>query len=150
MLFLAARGGKAPAPEWVVMLVLGLSVLLAAIAVYLGLRVKKHLANATYAEGEVVGFIEQSEGRGGPSVAPVIRFSESDGTSHEVNSSAYSYPAAFELGDKIRVAYPPGKPHEAEYLGLFAQWGHVIILGSLAGAVAVMCLVRLWFFRGAA
>ena len=131
-LLLAARAGKGAPPEWLTMLLLGLSFLLAATAIYLGIRVRKRLANAIHAEGKIIRFLEQSEGRGRVSKAPVIRFATSDGSSHVVNSSVFSYPPAFELGDKIQVVYPPGKPHEAEYVGLFAQWGVVMIVGGMA------------------
>ncbi len=141
-LFLAARGGKGPPPDWVIMLFLGASLLLAATAVYLWTRVRNRLANARFAEGEVIRFLERSEGRCRGSKAPVIRFTACDGSSHVVNSSVFSYPPAFELGDKIQVVYPEGNPHEAEYVGLFAQWGGVMITGGIA---AVLCLLGFSF-----
>ena len=122
------------------MLFLGFSILLAVIAVCLAIRVKKRLAVALHAEGTVVRFIEQSEGRGRVSKAPVIRFATSDGSSHVVNSGVFSYPPAFEVGDKVQVVYLPGKPHEAEYVGLFAQWGVVLIVGGMAAGLGILGL----------
>jgi hypothetical protein len=139
-LWLVARSGKGPPPEWVPLLFLGASMLLAAIAVYLGLRVKKRLAHSKYAEGEVIRFLEQGEGRGQTSKAPVIRFTANDGTTHVVNSSVYSHPPAFEAGDKIQVVYPPDRPHEAEYVGLFAQWGGAMIAGGVSAALGFLVL----------
>ncbi len=141
-LFLAARGGKEPPPEWLIMLFFALSILLAVTAVFLGVRVRKRLATAKYAEGEVIRFLEQSEGRGRISKAPVIRFTACDGKSHVVNSSVFSYPPAFEIGDKIQMVYEGSKPHEAEYVGLFAQWGLVMIAGGIA---IVLCGLGLSF-----
>jgi len=138
--YLAARGGTTPPPGWLIMLFLGASILLAVVAVLLGIRVKKRLENTMHAEGEVIRFIEQSEGRGRASKAPVIRFASGDGSFHVVNSGVFSCPPAFEIGDKVQVVYPADKPQEAEYVGLFAQWGVVMIVGGMAAGLAVIGL----------
>jgi hypothetical protein len=139
-MLLAARGGQKPPPEWLIMLILVLSALLAATAVCLWIRVRNRLSKSIYAEGEVIRYLEIPEGRGRTSKAPVIRYTASDGSSHLVNSSVFSNPPAFNIGDRIQVVYTERKPHEAEYVGLFAQWGVVMITGGMAVVLFILGL----------
>lgn len=83
------------------------------------------LAEGVRAEGEVIRLV------GSDTMAPVVRFNAEDGRTVEFESSASSNPPAFEVGERIEVLYPSGKPGRAVINGFFSMWGAALIGGGL-------------------
>jgi hypothetical protein len=91
------------------------------------------------ANGEVVG-LECSRDEVGSatyqSYAPVFTFTVADGRTYRVISNISSSPAAFSVGDSVRVLYDPASPEDARIQKFSELWG----------AALIGCLVGLGFF----
>ncbi|MEO7340990.1 MAG: DUF3592 domain-containing protein [Luteolibacter sp.] len=144
-LFLAG-GGADPPPDYLIWVLFGAAGILGLIAILCSWRVRRLLANAVYSEAIVVQ-LDKQFGGGLQVYAPVFTFTASDQLSYTVHSSVFSYPPACQIGDKLRVLYREGCPQNAEYVGLFAQWGVVLISGCLSIASFILGAALILFSR---
>jgi hypothetical protein len=121
----------------------GVFFVIALVAAGVGVRTYGWVKTATVSEGTVIELIEK-ERKGkkrhkGPSFAPKIAYVQ-DGVPREFVSSTSSRPAAYQVGDKVRVVAKPDEGQEA-----IASLGHLYgfpILGTLIGlAVAISLLL---------
>jgi hypothetical protein len=143
-LLLAARGGTDPPPAYLISILFGSAGILGGIALWASHQVSFLLAHAVYADGVVVK-LEKVFGRGHQLCAPVFKFTACDELTYTIHSSIYSYPAEFQVGDSVRVIYVKDHPRNAQYVGLFAQWGVVIIFGCLALGLSLIGVGFLFF-----
>ena len=143
-LLLAARGGTDPPPAYIISILFGSAGILSAIALWASYQVRYLRTHAVYANGVVVK-LEKVFGRGHQLYAPVIRFTACDQLAYTIHSSIYSYPAEFQVGDSVQVIYLKDHPRNAQYVGLSAQWGLVIIFGCLALGLSLIGVGFLFF-----
>jgi hypothetical protein len=103
----------------------GAGLLLAAsIASYSALNFR---ANALRVPGTVVGF---------DSGKPVVEFVGSDAGSHRTVGAVSSTPPAYDLGERVTVLHPPGRPEEARIDGLMESWFLPTLLGGMGTVFA--------------
>lgn len=96
---------------------------------------QQFLQTATQAEGIVVAFVESRQANSKTiQYAPVVRYVAQDGREIEFKSSVSSYPAGYELGEKVPLFYLASEPEKAKLSAYFSLWGGATILGIL-GAV---------------
>jgi hypothetical protein len=87
------------------------------------------------AEGRVVELAQRRGSKSGWVYAPVFRFETAGGKAHVIQSSSASNPPSYEVGDRVMVLYPPGKPNDAIIQGFFELWGAALIIGSVGGVI---------------
>lgn len=85
--------------------------------------------NGLSTEGIVIGLAESSDSEG-TTYAPIVRFRTQGGRAFEFQSNHYSYPPAYEIGQKITVLYPPEQPSQAVVKG---EGNLLIIVFGLVG-----------------
>ncbi len=129
----ANQGGCLSMLGWV----LGLNViwlLMAAFAVYLGMRSYNLSINGQVAPGTVVRLV-QDERDGASSfndIFPVVEF-EVDGQTYSVRSQNnyrwWNQYTRFEIGKAVEMRYDPINPEKAEINSWSDLWGEPIILG---------------------
>ena len=86
------------------------------------------------AQGEVIGLSDVCDDEG-CTYAPVVRFQAQDGRTLTIHSSFSSNPPAYDIGEKVTVMYPVGKPEKADLKGaggafryIFTGVGAIIML----------------------
>lgn len=89
------------------------------------------LANGTHVEGDVIRLV------GSDTYAPVVRFTAADGRTVEFKGRGSSSPPAYDIGERVKVVYPTGRPGDAVIHGFFSLWGFALIGGGL-GALGVV------------
>ncbi|HUJ12996.1 MAG TPA: DUF3592 domain-containing protein [Thermoanaerobaculia bacterium] len=92
-------------------------------------------ATAIHTTGRVTELVPKQD-KDGTQFAPRVLFSDVDGHSISFVSSVSSKPAAYNVGDSVKVVYSPNLPQNAEVDSFFNRWGLVSILGFM-GAVFV-------------
>ena len=88
-------------------------------------------------DNAIVG-LEERSGAGETIFHPVFEFQDASGTNHQVYSKYGSSPAAYDVGDKVRVRYHPREPKEAKIEGFQKPW-------ESAAAVAIFSAFDLLF-----
>lgn len=120
-----------------VMLAIGLAMLTLALGVagwVLWFR-----SNAQAVEGTVVAEILTPYSDGN-SYCPVISYTTRNGQRLEHHSNICSWPAAYEVGDKVRIYYDPINPTRVQLNNFFGTWffpslfGFLGLVFSLSGA----------------
>lgn len=125
-------------PRWGIALCIGFGACLLAGAAFAYSSSSRSYASATEsATGTVTGLIEGRNRKIGepPSFAPVVRF-EVGGESREIQSSIYTRPSSYRVGDPVRIIYPPGKPEEARIDSWTEVWLVPLILGGVGSGFA--------------
>lgn len=83
--------------------------ILLGIAFFLWTRTREFAASARPARATVVRLVSDSEG----AVAPVFKFTASNGDVIEKHDGVYSSPPAYELGHVVDILYDPNHPQGA-------------------------------------
>jgi hypothetical protein len=132
-------------------LLLGLLfVALGAIIVYIAasslVRMRRFVAAASYAYGEVVALEERGGPRAGTrtgTYAPVIRFVPTGGRPVEFTDEVSSNPPGYRVGEQVIVLYRAADPTDARLSAPFRLYGHDLIFTAggliflLIGAVLI-------------
>jgi hypothetical protein len=108
-----------------IMAVTGITVL--AVGCWLALQTQRFQAAALRAEGEVVRLTRSGDG-----AAPVFRFSDAAGASHEVVSNVYTTPPAWRIGERAVLLYDPAAPGDARPDSFAGTWLLPVALLGLA------------------
>jgi hypothetical protein len=87
--------------------------------------------SAVRADARVIQVLER-EGEHRKLYAPVFLFHDASGAEHTVHSQSASYPPEHQVGDTVRVLYPPGSPQDAKTDRFFSIWGLPFVTGMLA------------------
>lgn len=103
------------------------------------------LKHAVSAEGEVLDF-NINRGEGNPTYSPIVRFLDAQGKQAVFASSVGSYPAAFEIGERVVVLYLPDAPEDSAQIDRFADiWGGTVMLAIVGGVFSLAGLLMVLF-----
>jgi hypothetical protein len=69
---------------------------------------------------------------------PVVEFVDREGRSQRVVGSVSSKPPAYEVGERVTVRHPPGRPGEARIDGWLETWFLATLLGGMGTAFAAL------------
>ena len=83
--------------------------------------------SATLVEGSVVAI------EGG---RPLVEFVDREGAPHRVTGSVSSNPPAYDVGERVTVRHPPGRPAEARIDGWLESWFLPTLFGGLGAVFA--------------
>jgi hypothetical protein len=106
-------------PVWLIFLLIGIAMLLAARSVFNSRRA--FIARAKTAEGTVIGLekvesnreVDPDRSDNGPSYAPIVRFQAAGGQQIEFTDAVATRPARNHFGQKLKILYDPDNPSEA-------------------------------------
>lgn len=101
---------------------------------------------AAYATGRVVNVIPRRNAAGSVRYAPVVRYTDAQGTHHDFTASAQFSPRSYKAGETVNVLYSPLNPESAEVDTWQLQWARAILFA--AGAVALLALGSILRSRG--
>lgn len=107
------------------------------------LNVKNKLDGSSFvkAEGTVIGLREvKSPEDGGITWTPVIKFTDRSGAERTFESSVSSDPPAYNIGDKVELLYPEGKPEDVFVNSWLEKWFTPLMLG-VAGLILFLCSI---------
>jgi len=111
-------------------MVIGGLMLVAAIWFYW--NTQQFLQTAAQVEGVVVAFVESRQANSKAiQYAPVVRYVAQDGREVEFTSSVSSYPAGYDIGEKVPLLYLASEPEKAKLNTYFSLWGGATVLGIL-------------------
>jgi len=82
------------------------------------------------ADGTVVA-LDESDSDGGTTYAPIVEYVV-DGETYTMNSSSYSSPPAYHVGQAVRVVYDKANPSKARIDNFWELWLLPIIFISIA------------------
>jgi len=83
--------------------------------------------NSLVEQGQVINLLER-ESEDSITYAPVIRYSDLEGKSHELISSSSSNPPAYQIGESVEILYLKSNPETAEVKSFFSLWGGATIM----------------------
>jgi hypothetical protein len=115
----------------------GAGALFLVIALVLILNTRAFLATAERAPGVVIENVRHS-GSKGSTFAPRVRFTAAGGREVVFVGGVSSSPPSHDVGERVTVVYPPGKPEDARIESFFQLYFAPFILGllgSIFGAV---------------
>lgn len=87
----------------------------------------------------------------GNAYCPVIRYTTRTGRTLEHYSNVCSWPAAYEVGDQVRVYYDPLDPQRVQVNDLFGTWFVPLLLGFMGivfGGVGLPMVIDLSYWIG--
>jgi len=87
-------------------------------------------ATAIHTTGRVTELVAKQD-KNGTRFAPRVVFADAAGRSISFVSSVSSKPAAYKVGDSVKVVYSPNLPQNAEVDSFFTRWGFILILGFM-------------------
>ena len=96
-------------------------------AFFLWTRTKEFVAGARPARATVVRLVSDSEG----AVAPVIKFTASNGDVIEKHDGMYSTPPEYEVGNVVDILYDPNHPQSARIARTTSLYFAPILLAVL-------------------
>lgn len=96
-------------------------------------------AGARRTAGEVVAIRPSHDGRTG---APDVAYTDDIGRAHVFHSTTYSRPA-YQVGDRLTIAFPPQAPADAAIDSPLDRWLLPGIFGGIGGVELVVGLVLL-------
>lgn len=123
---------------------LGLNViwlLLAVLAVFLGMRSYTLSTKGAVVSGTVVRYVEEDKSASFTDFYPVVEF-EVDGQTYSVRSQNtygwWNQYTRFPIGETVEMRYDPADPANAEINSWADLWGEPIILGIFALAALIV------------
>jgi hypothetical protein len=98
-------------------------------------------SKAITAEGTVIELIRVA-GDDNDTFAPRVQFKDTSGTEHTFRARSSSYPAAYTVGEKVRVLFDPKAPETARLDAPIELWGlpFAISIVTMASFVAAAFL----------
>jgi hypothetical protein len=101
------------------------------------LHIQKSIAKEKTAPGQVVEMIARKDKTEGTTYYyPVVKFTLPNGEPQTVNLSEGSYPAAYQVGDTLTIAYDPDRPSHARS----QSWSSTIGLWILPAITGILGL----------
>ena len=123
------RGNKSSGVAFGVFFAAGLALL--AGSGYSFLHTRAAIARAVPAEGTVVDLIASRDSDGDTMYYPRVRFRTGAGDLEEFTGGVGSKPAAFDVGEGVRVLYDPERPGDARIDTFFQLWFLPLLLGGM-------------------
>lgn len=102
-------------------------------------------AKAIKAEGTVVGLRAMSGGSGGTTYAPIVAWTDRNGTAHRLVSSAGSSDP-FDRGETVTVLYDPEAPGRARIDTFGQRFTGILIFGGIGVVFCAIGLPLLYFY----
>ena len=96
-----------PLPRIVTLVFLAVAVLMLAIALFTGINTGRALARQVTAPARVVELLERRDSSGNPFYYPLVELTLPDGSRQRVQLTTGRFPAAYDVGDPVTVAYDP-------------------------------------------
>ena len=156
MVGIMAKTGKSSVPSWLfsaIFLLVGLGMLGG--AVYSFVTTWRFIGGAIAAEGVVIALEERwSSADGDYTYFPQVAFETEDRRRFEFTGDTGSQPAAFDVGETVRVLFDPARPETARIDSFFQLWLLPLILGGLGtvfsgfGLAATLSMARESVRRG--
>jgi hypothetical protein len=150
MVGIMAKTGKSSVPSWLftgIFLLVGLGMLGG--AVYSFVTTWRFIGGAIAAAGVVIALEERwSSSDGDYTYYPRVAFETEDRRRFEFTGDTGSRPAAFDIGEPVRVLFDPARPEAARIDSFFQLWLLPLILGGLGtvfsafGLAATLSVVR--------
>jgi len=106
-----------------------------------------YLRRAINTPATITNLIERKRDDGDTLYAPVYVFTDQQGQSVKIISSAASFPPPGEVGDEIEILYDPADPKHSIQKTFFDIWGFPAIFGGL-GAFYFIVFGVVAFFTG--
>ncbi|HSK65561.1 MAG TPA: DUF3592 domain-containing protein [Anaerolineales bacterium] len=119
-----------------------IGLILLGIAFFLWTRTREFVAGARSAKATVVRLVSDSEG----AVAPVFKFTASNGDVIEKHDGMYSNPPAYDVGHVVDILYDPSHPQSARIARTTSLYFAPIllaVLGVIFGGTGLVWLVLL-------
>lgn len=133
MVGIMAKTGKSSVPSWLftgIILLVGLGMLGG--AVYSFVTTWRFIGGAIAADGVVIALEERwSSADGDSTYFPRVAFETQDRRRFEFTGDTGSQPAAFDVGEPVRVLFDPARPEMARIDSFFQLWLLPLILGGL-------------------
>jgi hypothetical protein len=133
-------------------LLIGVTVILVAVAILFFMRTRNFLEGSLSAEGVVVDFGTRYQD-GSTYYHPIVEYDLPNGETVVFQSGAGSKPPAYSVGEEVQVFYDPEDPKDAridDWLDLYLV---TLILGLMAfifGILAAVFTFAAWRYRPAA
>ncbi len=150
MVGIMAKTGESPVPTWLftaIFLLVGLGMLGGGI--YSFVTTWQFIGGAAAADGVVIALEERrSSADGDSSYYPRVVFETEDRRKYEFIGDTGSRPAAFDVGERVRVLFDPARPEAARIDSFLQLWLLPLILGGLGtvfsgfGLAATLSLLR--------
>ena len=136
-----------PLPRIVTLVFLTVAVLMLAIALFSGINTRRALARQITVPAQVVELVERRDSSGNPFYYPLVEVTLPDGSRRKVQLVNGSFPAAYEVGDPVTVAYDPQDRSSARIQSTGSTLGQyilTIITAILGLAFAAATLLARW------
>ncbi len=156
MVGVMTKTGKPSLPSWLftaIFLLVGLAMLSG--AVYSFVTTWRFIGGAIAADGVVIALEESwSSSDGDYTYHPRVAFETEDRRRFEFTGDTGSRPAAFDVGEPVRVLFDPAMPETARIDSFFQLWLLPLILGGLGtvfssfGLAATLSMARESMGRG--
>lgn len=102
--------------------------------------------NASRTSGTVIALDRRRGSEGGSTYAPVVEWTDREGTRHEFTSSTSSNPAAFDRGESVTVMYDPAKPGQAKIDSFGQRFLLPLIFVGMGSVFAIIGGVMVFLF----
>ena len=132
------------------LLFLGVAVLMLAIFAFSALRAIQAGAREVQAAGRVIEMVERPDQNGRAFYYPLVQFTLPGGSVQITQVSEGSWPPAYQVGERVTVAYDPQQPDEARILSVnssLGRWTLALISGILAAAFLAAAGFSYWVVR---
>jgi hypothetical protein len=107
---------------------------------------KSRMANGPVVTGKVVSLTAQESARPGAQ-APLVEFKTEKGDTVQVQSTRFTEPPAYAVGQAVEVRYDPQNPQNAA-INVFAElWGLTAALGAFGGFALLVGAGLLLFLK---
>lgn len=104
---------------------------------------ERFVQSAGHAQGTVIKMVKADVRDADGARSPVYTFQDSAGKQHEIRSSAFRYPPAYQVGDTIPVIYQPDQPEKAKIDSFFEVWLFPLMAAG-SGCVELVVALVLW------
>ncbi|WP_432201726.1 DUF3592 domain-containing protein [Erythrobacter sp. W53] len=131
---------------WIGSAFVAFGLLFAGIGGYTYIADQQMAETALRAPGTVIALDRRRGSEGGTTYAPVVEWTDRDGTRHEFTSSTSSSPASFSRGEAVTVMYDPAKPGQAKIDSFGQRFMLPLVFGGMGSLFAILGAVFVFLF----
>lgn len=113
-------------------------------ALFCCLKTRSFLRAARRTEGVVVANAAARNSDGGETFVPIVQFATAGDARVEIAGRVASNPPAYRIGERVRVAYLPKRPHDARILTFFNLYWLPLMFLIFAAATAFAAMIFLF------
>lgn len=107
---------------------------------------KSRMANGPVTQGKVVSLTRQ-DGDQARAQAPLVEFKTPKGDTVQVQSTHFTDPPSYTVGQSVEVRYDPRNPQNAAINVFVELWGLTAALGAFGGGALLVGLGLLLFLK---